>query len=206
MNLSTRGTAISTAAVMASALALASTPANAAPSASQVQAVVSGTLDGRAFTEQMSNLRASVVNGTATLSGSLTGTGLPAVTPFTATIGSITALPDPGAMPAMPAMPAIPTIVLAPKSVPAPDPAPDPAPVPVTAPAPAPALDCTLLTLVISDLRLNLLGVVILIPNLQLIAGGVTGSNAVLGNVLCQLVAAANPPAPPTHAAVSPLN
>ena len=44
---------------------------------------------------------------------------------------------------------------------------------------------------------------------LGLIAGGVTGQNALLGNVLCNLGGAANrpaPPAPPAPAVVSALN
>jgi len=204
MNFRTRGTAVATAAAMASVFGLMGTPANAAPSASQAQAVVTGTLDGRAFTGQVSNLSASVVNGTAVLSGSITGTGLPAAgTTFTTSIDSVTAVdpvPDPTPVP-----------------VPAPAPVVAPAPAPVVAPTPAPLPtvtiparpECTILALSISDLRLNLLGLIILIPELQLIAGGVTGPDALLGNVLCNLAGGANrpaPPAPPAPAVVSALN
>ena len=71
--------------------------ANAAPQAPAAAAAqkplpsavpVTGTLpDGTAFTGQLSNLTASVVNGALQLSGTITGTGLPAGgTPFTAPI------------------------------------------------------------------------------------------------------------------------
>jgi hypothetical protein len=146
-------------------------------------AAVTGTLEGRAFTGQMSNLSASVVNGTPTLSGSIKGTGLPAAgTTFTTAIDSVTVpVPDPVTVP-----------------VPAPAPVTAPVPAPVTAPVPAPIPDvsvpaqpeCTILAVTVSDLRLNLLGLVILIPELQLTAGGVTGPDALLGNVLCNLAGA----------------
>jgi len=147
-------------------------------------AAVTGTLEGRAFTGRMSNLSASVVNGTATLSGSIKGTGLPAAgTTFTTTVDSITVpVPDPVTVP-----------------VPAPVTAPVPAPVTAPVPAPLPTVsvparpDCTVLAVSVSDLRLNLLGLVILIPELQLIAGGVTGPDALLGNVLCNLAGGARP-------------
>jgi len=147
-------------------------------------AAVTGTLEGRAFTGRMSNLAASVVNGTATLSGSIKGTGLPAAgTTFTTTVDSVTVpVPDPVTVP-----------------VPAPVTAPVPAPVTAPVPAPLPTVsvparpDCTVLAVSVSDLRLNLLGLVILIPELQLIAGGVTGPDALLGNVLCNLAGGARP-------------
>ena len=180
MNLRTRIAAGATAGAMVSLLGVASTPANAAPSrphlVTATTAAVTGTLEGRAFTGRMSNLSASVVNGTATLSGSIKGTGLPAAgTTFTTTVDSVT--------------------------VPVPDPVTVPVPAPVTAPVPAPLPtvsvparpDCTVLAVSVSDLRLNLLGLVILIPELQLIAGGVTGPDALLGNVLCNLAGGARP-------------
>ena len=69
-----------------------------------------------------------------------------------------------------------------------PAPAPAPAPIPdVNIPAP----ECQILAVSVSDLRLNLLGLVILIPELQLLAGGVTGPDALLGNVLCNLAGGA---------------
>ena len=54
---------------------------------------VSGTLaDGNAFTGQLRHLTTSTVNGTLELSGTITGTGLPAGgTTFTAPIRSLTA-------------------------------------------------------------------------------------------------------------------
>ena len=183
MNLKSRIAAGATAGAMVSLLGVAATPANAAPSrthsvtatSAATTAAVTGTLEGRAFTGQMSNLSASVVNGTATLSGSLKGTGLPAAgTTFTTKINSVSAV----------------------------DPVPAPVPVPVTAPIPSPTavpavLDCYLLGLDVADLRLNLLGLVILVPELHVIAGGVTGPNSLLGNVLCNLAGAASPaPAP----------
>ena len=180
MNLRTRIAAGATAGAMVSLLGVASTPANAALSrphlVTATTAAVTGTLEGRAFTGRMSNLAASVVNGTATLSGSIKGTGLPAAgTTFTTTVDSVT--------------------------VPVPDPVTVPVPAPVTAPVPAPLPtvsvparpDCTVLAVSVSDLRLNLLGLVILIPELQLIAGGVTGPDALLGNVLCNLAGGARP-------------
>ena len=158
MNLRTRIAAGATAGAMVSLLGVASTPANAAPSrphlVTATTAAVTGTLEGRAFTGRMSNLSASVVNGTATLSGSIKGTGLPAAgTTFTTTVDSITVpVPDPVTVP-----------------VPAPVTAPVPAPVTAPVPAPLPTVsvpaqpDCTVLAVSVSDLRLNLLGLVILI-------------------------------------------
>jgi len=163
-------------------------------------AAVTGTLEGRAFTGRMSNLAASVVNGTATLSGSIKGTGLPAAgTTFTTTVDSVTVpVPDPVTVPVpAPVTAPVPAPVTAP--VPAPVTAPVPAPVTAPVPAPLPTVsvparpDCTVLAVSVSDLRLNLLGLVILIPELQLIAGGVTGPDALLGNVLCNLAGGARP-------------
>jgi hypothetical protein len=180
MNLSTRIAAGATAATMVGLFGVAATPANAAPSrvdlVGATTTAVTGTLEGRAFTGQMSNLSASVVNGTAILSGSIKGTGLPAAgTTFTTAVDSVT--------------------------VPVPDPAPVPAPAPLVAPVPAPIPtvsipaqpECTILAVSVSDLRLNLLGLIILVPELQLIAGGVTGPDALLGNVLCNLAGGAGP-------------
>ena len=104
MNLKTRIAAGTTAGAMVALLGVATTPANAAPSRTHLvtatTAAVTGTLEGRAFTGQMSNLSASVVNGTPTLSGSIKGTGLPASgTTFTTAIDSVTA-PVPAPLPA----------------------------------------------------------------------------------------------------------
>ena len=101
MNIKTRIAAGATAGAMVSVLGVAATPANAAPPRTRLvtatTADVTGTLDGRAFKGQMSNLSASVVNGTAMLSGTLKGTGLPAAgTMFTTAIDSVTVpAPDP---------------------------------------------------------------------------------------------------------------
>ena len=183
MNLRTRIAAGATAGAMVALLGVAATPANAAPSRTHLvtpttTAAVTGTLQGRAFTGRLSNLSASVVNGTATLSGSIKGTGLPAAgTTFTTAVDSVTVpVPDPVTVPV-------------------------PAPAPVTAPVPAPIPtvsiparpECTILAVSVSDLRLNLLGLVILVPELELIAGGVTGPDALLGNVLCNLAGGAGP-------------
>lgn len=87
-----------TAILIAGALGLvpAATSASAAPAAPSVAAAqpaattlpVTGTLpDGSAFTGSLSNLSTSVVNGVLQLSGTITGTGLPAGgTTFTAPI------------------------------------------------------------------------------------------------------------------------
>jgi hypothetical protein len=189
MNLKTRIAAGATAGAMVTLLGVAATPANAAPSRTHsvtaTTTAVTGTLEGRAFTGQMSNLSASVVNGTTTLSGTVKGTGLPAAgTTFTTAVDSVTAV-DP---------------------VPAPAPV-APAPAPAVVPAPVPTVsipaqpECTILAVSVSDLRLNLLGLIILIPELQLTAGGVTGPDALLGNVLCNLAGGAGP----GTAAVAPL-
>jgi hypothetical protein len=196
MSLRTRIAAGTTAGAMVTLLGVAATPANAAPSRTHLSrthlvtatttTAVTGTLKGRAFTGQMSNLSASVVNGTATLSGSIKGTGLPAAgTTFTTAVDSVSAVdPVPAPAPVAPA--------------PAPAPAVVPAPIPdVNIPAP----ECTVLAVSVSDLRLNLLGLVILIPELQLTAGGVTGPDALLGNVLCNLAGGAGPAAAPAPAA-----
>ena len=183
MNLKTRIAAGATAGAMVSLLGITATPATAAPSRTHLvtatttaatTTAVTGTLKGRAFTGQMSNLSASVVNGTTTLSGSIKGTGLPAAgTTFTTAVDSVSAVdPVPAPAPVAPA----PAVV--------------PAPVPtVNIPAP----ECTILAVSVSDLRLNLLGLIILIPELQLTAGGVTGPDALLGNVLCNLAGGAGP-------------
>jgi hypothetical protein len=66
---------------------------NAAPTPSALP--VRGALaDGTAFTGQISNLSTQVVNGVLTMTGTITGTGLPAAgTTFTAPVQNITA-PD----------------------------------------------------------------------------------------------------------------
>ena len=175
MNLKTRIVAGAAAGAMIGALGLAATPANAAPanpatsvtaSETAITASVTGTLKGRAFKGHLSHLSASTIKGVPTLTGSIKGTGLPAAgTLFTTEINSVSAV-DPIPVPAPVAPPPIPDV-----SIPA-------------------QPECTILALSISDLRLNLLGLIILIPELQLLAGGVTGPDALLGNVLCNLAGA----------------
>jgi hypothetical protein len=91
------GTGTSIALAVALGVVPAASSAQAAPRAPQAAAVahpadavipVTGTLlDGTAFTGQLSNLSTSVVNGVLQLSGTITGTGLPAGgTTFTAPI------------------------------------------------------------------------------------------------------------------------
>ena len=75
----------------ASAAPTPSAVAAAQPAATSIP--VTGTLpDGSAFAGSLSNLTSSVVNGVLTLSGTITGTGLPAGgTTFTAPIQDVTA-------------------------------------------------------------------------------------------------------------------
>jgi len=102
MSLRSRIAAGATVLVVVSIFGTAATPASAAPSAAAsgvvaapaaVDLPVVGTLpDGTVFTGQLSSLTASVVNGVPTLSGLITGTGLPvAPTPFTTVITGVTA-------------------------------------------------------------------------------------------------------------------
>jgi len=82
------GTAIvlaGTLGVLPGAAAASAAPQAAAPAAARAAqpaataVPVTGTLpDGTAFTGQLSNLTTSVVNGVLTLTGTITGTGLPA--------------------------------------------------------------------------------------------------------------------------------
>lgn len=91
------GTGTTIALAVALGVVPAASSAQAAPRAPQAAAAaqpadavipVTGTLpDGSAFTGQLSNLTTSVVNGVLQLSGTITGTGLPAGgTTFTAPI------------------------------------------------------------------------------------------------------------------------
>jgi hypothetical protein len=96
MNLTTRIAGGATALAMVGVFGLAAAiPAGAAPPTAQTTAVVAapglpvtGTLaDGTPFVGQLSNLTTSVVNGALMLSGTITGTGMPAMgTPFTTAI------------------------------------------------------------------------------------------------------------------------
>jgi hypothetical protein len=103
---------------------------------------VTGTLpDGTAFTGQLSNLTASVVNGVLQLSGTITGTGLPAGgTTFTAPIQDLVT-PN----------------------------------------------GCTILTLDLGPLHLDLLGLVIDLAPVNLDITAVPGAGNLLGNLLCAI-------------------
>ena len=106
MNARTRIVGTGTAALLAGVIGLIpATAANAAPSNSAIPAAaaaaqpanttlpVTGTLpDGTAFTGSLSNLSTSVVDGVIQLSGTITGTGLPAGgTTFTAPVQNLDA-------------------------------------------------------------------------------------------------------------------
>jgi len=120
----------------------------AAPNPAQTSAPVIGTVtqivDGVAVTSQftgtISNLTTSVVNGVLTLTGTLTGTGLPA--------GGV------------------------------------PFSVPLTALADA---SCTILTLNIGAIHLDLLGLVVDLAPVNLDITAVPGAGNLLGNLLCSV-------------------
>jgi hypothetical protein len=58
----------------------------------------------------------------------------------------------------------------------------------------APAASCSILNLTIAPIHLNLLGLVIDIPNaIVLNITGLTGTGALLGNLLCALAGLLNP-------------
>lgn len=99
MRIASGGTAIALAAalgVVPAAVAASAAPAGPSVAAAQTAVgsiPVAGSLpDGTAFTGQLTNLTSSVVNGVLQLSGTITGTGLPAGgTPFTAPIQDLQA-------------------------------------------------------------------------------------------------------------------
>jgi hypothetical protein len=100
---------------------------------------VTGLVNGAAFTGALSNLTTSVVNGVLTLSGTITGTGLPTGgVPFTTPIQDLT----------------------------------------------TPA-GCTILTLDLGPLNLDLLGLVIDLAPVSLDITAVPGAGNLLGNLLC---------------------
>jgi hypothetical protein len=103
---------------------------------------VTGTLpNGTAFTGALSNLTTRVVGGVLTLTGTVTGTGLPAGgTPFTAPIQDLV----------------------------------------------TPA-GCTILTLDLGPLHLDLLGLVIDLAPINLDITAVPGAGNLLGNLLCAI-------------------
>jgi hypothetical protein len=151
MTLRTRLLGTGTAVALAGSLALVpgALSAQAAPAAPSVSAAqtpaattipVTGTLpDGTAFTGQLSNLTTSVVNGVLQLSGTITGTGLPAGgTTFTAPIQDLQ----------------------------------------VTG-------SCSILTLDLGPLHLDLLGLVVDLAPVHLDITAVPGAGNLLGNLLC---------------------
>lgn len=157
MMLRTRMVSTGTAVVLAGALGVlpgaaaasaapAATPAGmAAAKPAPTTQTVTGTVTNAAgattiFTGQISNLTASVVNGVLMLSGTLTGTGLPAAgVPFTL-------------------------------------------PLDLTA-----NRVCTILTLDLGPLDLDLLGLVIELNRVELDITAVSGPGNLLGNLLCAI-------------------
>lgn len=121
----------------------AAPPAAAGVAAAQPAATtlpVTGTLpDGTAFTGSLSNLTTSVVDGVLTLSGTITGTGLPAGgTSFSAPIQDLAATNG-----------------------------------------------CSILTLDLGPLNLDLLGLVVDLAPVSLDVTAVPGAGNLLGNLLC---------------------
>ena len=150
MRIATAGTAL--ALVGAVGVLPGAAAANAAPTASRAAAPaaqpaattlpVTGTLpNGTAFTGALSDLTTRVVGGVLTLTGTVTGTGLPAGgTPFTAPIQDLV----------------------------------------------TPA-GCTILTLDLGPLHLDLLGLVIDLAPINLDITAVPGAGNLLGNLLCAI-------------------
>ena len=149
MNMRTKLIGTSTALVVGASLGLmpataaTAAPRTAAPAAAVAPAAttlpVTGLVNGLPFTGSLSNLTASVVNGVLQVSGTITGTGLPAAgTPFTAPITSL-----------------------------------------------VPTAACTILTLDLGPLNLNVLGLVIDLAPVMLDVTAVPGAGNLLGNLLC---------------------
>jgi hypothetical protein len=146
MRIASGGTALALAAalgLMPAAVAASATPAGPTAAAAQTVAgsiPVTGTLpDGTVFTGQLTNLTSSVVGGVLQLSGTITGTGLPAGgTTFTAPIQDLQANGS-----------------------------------------------CTILTLDLGPLHLDLLGLVIDLAPVHLDITAVPGPGNLLGNLLC---------------------
>lgn len=149
MMLRTKLVGTSTAVVLAGALGLVpAATANAAPAPRAATAAapaattlpVTGTLaDGTAFTGQLSDLTTSVVDGVLMMSGTITGTDIPAGgTPFTAPVQSLTT-PD----------------------------------------------GCSILTLDLGAIHLDLLGLVVDLAPVNLDVTAVPGAGNLLGNLLC---------------------
>ena len=175
---------------------------------------VTGAFEGRAFAAGFGDLSLSRPAGAtrATLTGTLKGAGLPAAGMRFAATADVTGMtiqpPKPTNLeplpPVMkcPGLPdAHPPIVCLPiETVPPFNPmskafAVDPVPVipPIVVPpvAQIPGI-CTVLQLDVQNLHLDLLGLVVLIPDpgLHLIVGGAPRDGALLGNLLCNLAGA----------------
>jgi len=173
LNLRTR---IAAAAMSASMVGLGvSSPAEAATSD---PLRVTGNLGGRAFAGQLFDLSLSRPAGatSATLTGTLKGAGLPAAgMRFTATAHVEVSAVDPVVPPAvMP--PVVPPVA-------------PPGTQPIVPPVVQVPGMCTVLPLDVQNLHLDLLGLVVLIPDpgLHLIVSGAPREGALLGNLLCQL-------------------
>jgi hypothetical protein len=185
MNLRTRIAAAATAlaiVALSSVAAIANTGTAAQAAAFDAPTTtldVTGTLvdsslaNPQAFAGQMSDLSVTMLNGAASLSGTLTGTGLPAAgTKVTTVVNAVTTEARTAKLAA---------------------PMATPEPTPTTTAAPI----CRLLTLDVTELHLDLLGLVVLVPKpgLHVIVGGSPRPGALLGNVLCKLAAALDPQA-----------
>jgi hypothetical protein len=156
-------TRVGTAALIAAAVGLApaAVGASAAPTQTPRQVAdahpeatilpVTGTLpDGSAFTGSLSNLSTKVVGGVVQLTGTITGTGLPAGgTTFTAPIQSLQA-----------------------------------------------AGSCSVLTLNLGPLHLDLLGLVVDLAPVNLDITAVPGAGNLLGNLVCAIAHLLDGPAP----------
>jgi len=136
---------IATASPTSTASSVAMERSVAAPAPAPIAAPVTGTVTragvATPFTGAISNLTASVVNGVLTVTGTLTGTGLPA--------GGV------------------------------------PFSVPLAAIADA---SCTILTLDIGAIHLDLLGLVVDLAPVNLDLTAVPGAGNLLGNLLCAVV------------------
>jgi len=146
------------------ALGASAAPAPTAAVAAQPAATtlpVTGTLpDGSAFTGQLSNLTTSVVDGVVQLSGTITGTGLPAGgTPFTAPVQDLQATEG-----------------------------------------------CTILTLDLGPLNLDLLGLVVDLSPVSLDVTAVPGAGNLLGNLLCAVAGLLDGPGNPLGGIAALLN
>jgi hypothetical protein len=146
MRVATAGTAL--ALISAVGVLPGAAAANAAPSANAAvpharpaatTLPVTGTLpDGTKFNGQLSNLTSSVTNGVLTLTGTITGTGIPGGTSFSTPIQNL-----------------------------------------------ATSNGCTILTLDLGPLHLDLLGLVVDLAPVNLDVTAVPGAGNLLGNLLC---------------------